>query len=129
MTISSRTPEGTPGRCPICGADVRIEPSNLTGDAPCPQCGALLWFKTGVAPRSVGVGLPSAIGFIAAVAVMAGIVATVVIGFSYFGWTGRLGLGPSELTIIIVLGILLFGRQLPKTGRYFGSLIVGRIKS
>jgi serine/threonine protein kinase len=44
MTISSRTPEGLPNRCPVCGADVRVEPSNLAGDAPCPQCGHLLWF-------------------------------------------------------------------------------------
>jgi acyl carrier protein len=43
-TISSRTPEGRPGRCPICEAVVCIEPSGLTGDAPCPQCGQLLWF-------------------------------------------------------------------------------------
>lgn len=44
MTISSRTPEGSPGKCPLCQADVVIEPSILTGDAPCPQCGHLLWF-------------------------------------------------------------------------------------
>jgi acyl carrier protein len=44
MTISSRTPEGQPNHCPICGADVCIEPSPLFGDATCPQCGSLLWF-------------------------------------------------------------------------------------
>jgi hypothetical protein len=44
MTISSRTPEGAFGRCPLCGAAVRVEPSCLTGDAPCPRCGRLLWF-------------------------------------------------------------------------------------
>src|SRR5262245_31525831 len=44
MTISSRTPEGLPNRCPVCGADVRMEPSNPAGDAPCPHCGQLLWF-------------------------------------------------------------------------------------
>ncbi|PQO46087.1 phosphopantetheine-binding protein [Blastopirellula marina] len=44
MTISSRTPEGEPGHCPICQAHVVIEPSILIGDAPCPQCGHLLWF-------------------------------------------------------------------------------------
>jgi acyl carrier protein len=47
MVISSRTPEGEPGRCPLCGSDVRIEPSPLFGDAPCPNCGALLWFVGG----------------------------------------------------------------------------------
>ncbi len=44
MTISSRTPEGSPNRCPVCGADVVIEPSQPFGDAPCPACGHLLWF-------------------------------------------------------------------------------------
>jgi DNA-directed RNA polymerase subunit RPC12/RpoP len=44
MTISSRTPEGDPNQCPICGHRVWIEPSIGTRDAPCPSCGHLLWF-------------------------------------------------------------------------------------
>jgi len=44
MRISSRTPEGLPNRCPICGNEVCIEPSLPFGDAPCPHCGHLLWF-------------------------------------------------------------------------------------
>src|SRR5581483_5158736 len=44
MRISSRTPEGESNRCPICQADVCIEPSRPPGDAPCPSCGSLLWF-------------------------------------------------------------------------------------
>lgn len=44
MLISSRTPEGLPNHCPICGASVCIEPSQPFGDAPCPSCGHLLWF-------------------------------------------------------------------------------------
>lgn len=44
MTISSRTPEGMPNRCPICGSRVIIEPSAETCDAPCPRCGQLLWW-------------------------------------------------------------------------------------
>ncbi len=44
MTISSQTPEGLPNRCPICRADVIIEPSVIFGDATCPYCGSLLWF-------------------------------------------------------------------------------------
>lgn len=43
-TISSRTPEGRPNRCPVCGCELCIEPSQPAGDAPCPQCGVLLWF-------------------------------------------------------------------------------------
>jgi acyl carrier protein len=42
--ISSRTPEGDPNHCPICDALICIEPSQPAGDAPCPTCGALLWF-------------------------------------------------------------------------------------
>ncbi len=50
MIISSRTPEGEPIRCPLCQADVVVEPSIvvepsvLVGDATCPCCGHLLWF-------------------------------------------------------------------------------------
>lgn len=44
MNISSRTPEGEPGQCPVCQAHVVIEPSIVIGDAPCPKCGHLLWF-------------------------------------------------------------------------------------
>lgn len=44
MTITTRTPEGTPNSCPVCGLQLRIEPSADTLDAPCPGCGLLLWF-------------------------------------------------------------------------------------
>jgi acyl carrier protein len=44
MPIASRTPEGWPNRCPVCGAEWWIEPSQPTGDAPCPACGVLVWF-------------------------------------------------------------------------------------
>ncbi|MBO0701275.1 MAG: hypothetical protein J2P46_22950 [Zavarzinella sp.] len=51
MTISSRTPEGDPNQCPICGHHVRIEPSLDTRDAPCPRCGHLLWFSDDITRR------------------------------------------------------------------------------
>jgi anti-anti-sigma factor len=42
---SSRTPEGQPNHCFICKQDVVVEPSTTPGrDAPCPNCGNLLWF-------------------------------------------------------------------------------------
>ena len=44
MTISSRTPEGRPNHCPVCDAELALEPSSPAGDAPCPRCGHLLWF-------------------------------------------------------------------------------------
>ena len=43
MTISSRTPEGLPHRCPVCGETSAVEPSYPGGDACCPVCGQLLW--------------------------------------------------------------------------------------
>jgi anti-anti-sigma factor len=44
MVISSRTPEGRPNHCSVCGSDLKIDPSDPVGDAPCPVCGHLLWF-------------------------------------------------------------------------------------
>ena len=44
MIVSSRTPEGLPNRCSVCGGEFLLEPSLPTGDAPCPQCGHLLWW-------------------------------------------------------------------------------------
>jgi hypothetical protein len=44
MRISSRTPEGTPNHCPLCGKNLVLEPSKPFLDAPCPHCGHLLWF-------------------------------------------------------------------------------------
>ena len=42
MAISSRTPEGEPHRCTICGELAYTEPSQPLGDSVCPRCGALL---------------------------------------------------------------------------------------
>lgn len=44
MQPSSRTPEGQPNRCAVCGQEFRVEPSAPPGDAPCPRCGSLAWF-------------------------------------------------------------------------------------
>ena len=44
MNPSSRTPEGQPHQCPVCGKHLVIEPSLPLYDAPCPHCGCLLWF-------------------------------------------------------------------------------------
>jgi anti-anti-sigma factor len=44
MAISSRTPEGLPISCPVCGSHLKIEPSDPADDAPCHRCGHLLWF-------------------------------------------------------------------------------------
>src|SRR5579863_9697606 len=51
MKPSSRTPEGVPNLCPVCGHKVYITPSRPPGDAPCPRCGHLLWFDAECSPR------------------------------------------------------------------------------
>lgn len=48
---SSRTPEGIPSRCPMCGIVTRIDPSATTNDAPCPCCGHLLWIEPAMPKR------------------------------------------------------------------------------
>ncbi len=48
MTVSSRTPEGFPSHCPLCGAATSLEFSDRASDAPCPSCGHLLWFSSQV---------------------------------------------------------------------------------
>jgi len=44
MQPPSRTPEGKPNQCPVCGASLNPEPSQPAGDATCPNCGSLVWF-------------------------------------------------------------------------------------
>src|SRR5260370_35889750 len=41
MTIASRTPEGSPQQCPICGKFDFLERSDPTGEFICPSCGSL----------------------------------------------------------------------------------------
>lgn len=60
MTISSRTPEGEPHVCPVCGNAAAVEPSYPGGDSCCPSCGHLLWWfhdrlsrETGIASEQV----------------------------------------------------------------------------
>lgn len=43
---------------------------------------------------------------------------SVPIAFNLFG------LGPAELLVIAIIGLLLFGRKLPEVGRYLGKGIV-----
>jgi acyl carrier protein len=46
MHVSSRTPEGSPLYCRVCGRPVVAETSSPLDDATCPYCGSLLiWFR------------------------------------------------------------------------------------
>lgn len=42
MTIASRTPEGFPSHCPLCGHATEIEYSDPGEDAVCPKSGQLI---------------------------------------------------------------------------------------
>lgn len=67
MSISSRTPEGLPSRCPICGATPNLEYSDPASDAPCPNCGCLVWNDGEVVVRPPGPILtPEALEHVAA---------------------------------------------------------------
>lgn len=55
MPISTRTPEGEPLHCPICGAVMAMEVSDPAGDALCPACGHLLWEFRDAISRLYGV--------------------------------------------------------------------------
>jgi acyl carrier protein len=48
MTVSSRTPEGTPGHCVLCGEDFLLEFSDPGHDATCPNCGYLIIESAGL---------------------------------------------------------------------------------
>ena len=37
---------------------------------------------------------------------------------------GIFGLGPGEMMVLAIIGVLLFGRKLPEVGRYLGKGIV-----
>src|SRR5690242_2378636 len=45
MPVASRTPEGEPQRCPLCGTISVLEPCKPLGDAVCPACGILVVFR------------------------------------------------------------------------------------
>ena len=50
MTTPTRTPEGSPHECSICGKKTALEPSIPVGDAVCSRCGHLLmWFQKQIA--------------------------------------------------------------------------------
>jgi predicted RNA-binding Zn-ribbon protein involved in translation (DUF1610 family) len=44
MDAASRIADDAAKRCPACDGEVLLELLDPAGDAPCPHCGALLWF-------------------------------------------------------------------------------------
>lgn len=43
---------------------------------------------------------------------------------SLFAFLGLGSIGPTELIVLAIIGILLFGRKLPEVGRYLGQSII-----
>jgi acyl carrier protein len=59
MSTSSRTPEGSPHQCPVCGKIAALEPCYSGGDSVCPSCGHLLWLFRDRIGNELGVNLDS----------------------------------------------------------------------
>lgn len=107
MIVSSRTPEGWPGRCPVCGRSLRVEPSVSTHDATCPNCGSLVWLSPSAkrGPARLAIRLFAVLGL-----------ATVVWAVLLVAIWSRLG-GP-EIVVIAVLIFLLFAPKLARFCRW-----------
>ena len=45
MDTSSEATKDQSQRCPVCDAEVTIDPSTQTTDFPCSHCGHLVWFR------------------------------------------------------------------------------------
>ena len=126
MPISSRTPEGTPNMCPVCGHEFRLEPSVPPGDAPCPACGALLWFtssshrRQAVASGLVGVGSRAVKLVLAMVALAISALVLFAVGLA-LAKAAHFYLGFPESVIVTIVAVILFGRRLPDVGRWLGK--------
>jgi hypothetical protein len=54
MRTSSRTPDGQPVRCPVCGAQSTVLVSTPPGDSVCPACGSHIWVPWHIRPGKRG---------------------------------------------------------------------------
>lgn len=55
MLPASRTPDGTPIDCPVCGLSDVVTPSTPPGDCVCPHCGSLVWVPESASSVKVAV--------------------------------------------------------------------------
>jgi hypothetical protein len=112
MVISSRTPEGVPNRCPICGSQIRIEPSLPARDAPCPNCGSLVWFAR---PRRRQQSQPAGSWArkVAALAILVGAASLLVFVL--------MRSSTLEIVVLGLLAMLLFGRTFARAVRWLGT--------
>jgi hypothetical protein len=130
MTISSRTPEGEPQRCSVCGHEAPIELSAVSADALCPQCGSLLWLKQRRLPRrSLGKRLRvaraitkvtiSILLLLIAICLLA--TAMWLIAHPHFG---PRGVNLVDISILGIIGLVLFNRQIYNTACALGEWVV-----
>ena len=61
MSHSSRMPDDTPERCPVCGSSLRFDPSGAPGDAICPNCGSVLRSDESLLRRDPEAWVPNAV--------------------------------------------------------------------
>lgn len=117
-----RTPEGEPYRCPMCARVVRIEPSWPSDDLICPFCGTLLWptiRKRASIERAYRWKLHLGVLVVAAIGLLA--LAWVQFAMPFGGCV--YGYGPAELVVLLMVGLLLFGRTLSTVCRKLGKWI------
>lgn len=115
MRISSRTPEGEPQRCPVCGNEARVETSAVSGDATCPSCGSLLWLENH--PMVDCVRARQFNGLVADVLALAVSVLSLVVAiFS--------GVRRSELIFLCIFLTLLWGKALVRLARALSKRMI-----
>jgi len=117
MFISTRTPEGLPFRCPVCGAEGRISPSLPGLDATCPACGSLMWM--GTYPGRTQRGRARTRRLLRHVAVAALISVLVAVAMIFVPYPK---IKSSHILILVIVGVLIFGKRLPEAGGWLGSL-------
>jgi TatA/E family protein of Tat protein translocase len=119
MIVSSRTPEGTPNQCGVCGKEVRIEHSMPFGDATCPTCGSLMRRQVRFAYERLS-WLEWARAIVVALAWIM-VTTVIVVAMAVLGFALRFS--TLELVLLAVIGVILFGKRLPDVGRSLGKTI------
>jgi hypothetical protein len=142
MTISTRTPEGWPAKCPICGHEICVDPSQPAGDAPCPRCGSLVWTAPNGPERATDKGAaslpPRSLVWTApngperrrkwyAGVLVIGILFVLVSTLLWTVWQvpTLFGLSWTEIVVLGIIALLLFGKRLPAAARAMGSRAMG----
>jgi hypothetical protein len=119
MIVSTRTPDGEPFRCPMCGKASTLEASVPPGDAACPHCGGLLWRhrdKWSIADQI----RPLLHNVLGGTILFAGL----LIAFMCFGWPR---LSPTTMIVAGMVAVLGFGRHIPRAVSQLSTWMCQRI--